>query len=305
MAERIGRVFLGDVGANSVVETFTEAIAVYKGNPQWLQERHPQAYEYIKNNVVEGLSVQQGFTPIGGEPTQQEFTPIEGKRPDPSNRVVTQTAKPKRTIRERWEEFRIDWFNKNQAIYNTDKDVGMLAENSANANGTVIYILGTDGKGELVDSNGKSAGVSLSDIFEDMNTNISPEKSDAFLQYLAQSDNIARAKEGKNVIANYDSNMSEQYVKQEESANPEFVDMRKKLIDWIDAFNQKWAVETGLIDADIYKQWRAENPYYLPENRVFDEIEKAGAGGTPGRGFVDTGSPVKRATGFRQGYSFI
>ena len=57
----------GDVGANSVVETFTEAIAVYKENPQWLQERHPQAYEYIKNNVVEGLSTQQGFTPIGGE----------------------------------------------------------------------------------------------------------------------------------------------------------------------------------------------------------------------------------------------
>ena len=46
----------GDVGPDSVVETFTEAIAVYKRNPQWLQERHPQVYEYIKNNVVKGLS---------------------------------------------------------------------------------------------------------------------------------------------------------------------------------------------------------------------------------------------------------
>lgn len=42
----------GDVGATSVDETLTEAIAIYKRNPEWLLERHPKAYAYIKNNVM-------------------------------------------------------------------------------------------------------------------------------------------------------------------------------------------------------------------------------------------------------------
>jgi hypothetical protein len=42
----------GDVGATSVDETLTEAIAIYKRNPEWLIKNHPEAYEYIKKNIM-------------------------------------------------------------------------------------------------------------------------------------------------------------------------------------------------------------------------------------------------------------
>lgn len=42
----------GDVGATAVDETLTEAIAIYKRNPEWLLENHPKAHEYIKKNIM-------------------------------------------------------------------------------------------------------------------------------------------------------------------------------------------------------------------------------------------------------------
>lgn len=46
----------GDVGANSVVETFTESIATYLDNPKFMMEKHPDAYAYIAQNVFGGKS---------------------------------------------------------------------------------------------------------------------------------------------------------------------------------------------------------------------------------------------------------
>jgi hypothetical protein len=171
----------------------------------------------------------------------------------------------------------------------TGDNTAMMASNSRNANGTVTYIFDK----ALVDMNGNRIGESLTDVMSRI-----PKNNQAdFWNYMLQRHNVNRAVVDKNVIANYNSQMSQQYVNDAEARHPEYKQAGDDIVKWIDAFNRAWGVESGVIDAAVYENLRNQYTSYIPTQREFSEVEQALTGGSVGQKFVDNQSPMRTATG--------
>jgi hypothetical protein len=164
-----------------------------------------------------------------------------------------------------------------------------LASNSRNAGGTVNYIFDK----ALVDMNGNQIGKSLAEVVKQIPQN---QQTD-FWNYMLHRHNINRAVVDKNVIANYNSKMSTQYVQNVETQRPEYKVIGDEIVKWIDDFNRAWGVKSGIIDAEIYDNLRNLYTSYIPTQREFSEVEQALTGRSVGQKFVDNDTTIKTATG--------
>ncbi|MZQ99474.1 MAG: hypothetical protein GT601_17545 [Acidaminobacter sp.] len=164
--------------------------------------------------------------------------------------------------------------------------VRIKAANSKLVSGTIERIL----THALVDTKGRELGQSWQTITEPFATNKD------FWQYMAQRHNIDRAREGKPVDPGMTPDDSKNYVANLEYQHPEYRAWGDSVTRWIDQFMKAWAVDTGIIDAHTYDEWRTMYPSYFPTYREFSDLEGGSQHG-PGRRFVDLPSPVKKATG--------
>ena len=168
-------------------------------------------------------------------------------------------------------------------------NTSMLASNSKNAGGTVAHIYDN----ALVDMEGNTVGKSLAEVVRQ----IPQDQQTEFWNYMLQRHNINRAVSDKNVIANFNSKMSQRFVNNTEAQNPRWKQIGDDIVGWIDTFNQTWGVGSGIIDAEIYNNLRTQYPSYIPTQREFTEVEQALTGRGAGQKFVDNTTTLKTATG--------
>jgi hypothetical protein len=228
-------------------------------------------------------------------PNTPELPKIEAPKvelPKPSNKVVMEPQKNKFSFKEAWTKFRTAATDNQAAIGDFSKKAGdstsILASNSRNVGGTVDYIL-RDG---LVDRAGNKIGLSLREASE----KIPKGKEEDFWTYMSQRHNIDRARENKNVIANYTTEMSEQAVKEIEAANPGFKSAGDEVTNWIDKFMREWGVKAGTVDEQIYNDLRQTYKSYFPTQREFSQLESSMPDSVR-KQFVDNVTPIRKATG--------
>ena len=172
---------------------------------------------------------------------------------------------------------------------NASKETYQKATNSSFTDGIISNILDKD----LSSVEGKKINKSVKELFSDLPKG----KEDDFFEYMLQKHNIDRAREGKNISFDFDSNQSAKAVAQFEKLNPEFKRKSEEITKWIDDFMQEWAVKTGLIDGKSYAELRKMYPNYIPTNRIFADDEIANSFSNVTRKYVDLSSPIKKAKG--------
>lgn len=248
-------------------------------------------YAYIKNNKTgkeSFVKIADNLTPKVELPKIEQPTEL----PEPVNKIVLESPKKKLDFKSALNKFYTRVVDTQKPISDFSKkagdDTAILASNTRNVGGTVDYIL----KEGLVDRQGNKIGKSFKEVAEQ----IPKGKEKDFWEYMAQRHNIDRAKEGKNVIANYTSEMSEAAVKEIEKANPQFKAIGDEITGWIDKFMREWGVNAGIVDADLYKQLRQTYKSYFPTQREFSQLEKSMPEGVR-KQFVDQTSPIGKATG--------
>jgi hypothetical protein len=176
--------------------------------------------------------------------------------------------------------------DKNHPLNKVSDTVKMKAANTALVSGSVERIL----THALVDTKGRDVGTSWKTVTEPFATNKD------FWQYMAQRHNIDRSREGKPVDPGMTPDDSIVFAANAERLYPEYRAWGDSVTAWIDQFMKTWAVNTGIIDAETYDEWREMYPSYFPTYREFSDLEDVGHGG-PGKRFVDLPNPVKKATG--------
>jgi hypothetical protein len=243
---------------------------------------------------VEGRFAKESFGEQGINkiPRAEVVTPTARTLPKPVNKVVMDSTKDKFSFKKAWDKFYNSTVDSQSGIAKLSKlakdDTATLASNSRNAGGTVDYIL----KDALVDRQGNKIGKSLREVAEQ----IPKGKEEDFWNYMSQRHNIDRAREGKNVIPNYTSEMSAQAVKEIEALNPAYKTVGDDVTNWIDSFMREWGVNAGTVDADVYKGLRETYKSYFPTQREFSQLEKSMPDSVR-KQFVDNASPIKKATG--------
>ena len=164
-----------------------------------------------------------------------------------------------------------------------------LATNSKVTGGIVTNIL----DGGLTNRNGETIGKSVKELFSD----IPKGEEKEFFEYMMQKHNIDRAREGKHISKDFESEKSIEVVAKWEKAYPHFKDKAKEITEWIDTFMQEWGVNSGIVNGDLYKQLRETYPSYIPTYRKFEDNEIASSFSDVSSKFVDLSTPIKSATG--------
>jgi hypothetical protein len=226
---------------------------------------------------------------------EQSYT-TASELPKEANKVVLEKAKEpstlKNTFENAWNKFYTNIVDTQHPISKFSKEVGdktaTLASNSRNVSGVVDHNI----LDALVDSKGNKVGDSLKSVIE----KIPKGQEEDFWNYMSHLHNIDRAKENKNVISNYTSEMSDLKVKDIEKLHPEYKTAAQGVTNWIDKFMRTWGVKTGIVDEINYEVLRDKYKNYFPTQREFSQLENSIPEGVSKK-FVDMRSPIKKATG--------
>ena len=213
--------------------------------------------------------------------------------PEMSNKVVMTPQKKSGTLKTKLDNLYTRTVDTLNPIVKFSKATGdktaMLASNSVNAGGTVSHII----ENALVDMDGNKIGNSLKDVVSKV-----PKGEEVdFWNYMMQRRNIYKAREDKNVIANYNTRKSAKHVENVEAQHPEWKKTGDEVVKWISDFQQAWSVKSGLVDGDFFEQLQLRDPNYVPAQREFTDVEAAFTGHEVGRKFIDQNAPIKKMQG--------
>lgn len=240
--------------------------------------------ELTKGNLQENI---KKATTGKIEPSQVKWDGVS-PLPEPQSKIILGKEKSPFSFKETWNKFYKSVVDTQNPIMQADESIGKVANASRNASGISKYVF-MEG---MVDKTGKRIGDSLKTVVE----NVPKGKEESFWTYMSQRHNIARAREGKPVQANYSSEMSAEATRIAEQANPEFKAAGDSIVKWIDDFMQTWGVDTGIVNKEIYASLRQIYPDYFPTQRQFSELEKSIPDGLSQK-FADMNTPVKKAKG--------
>lgn len=187
------------------------------------------------------------------------------------------------------------WVDANHGIKLFDEATGAntykLASNAAYSDAIAGQII----TGELTDANGQYVGPGLKAALEGVN--IGDKKIyREFGEYLVLRHGPERLSEGMRIFADERKNNAsfmEKRAGELEAAHPEFKEAADRLYKFQKQFLQTWAVDTGLLPADIAEAWAKRWNFYVPLNRA---VGKAGTIGAK-RGYANQNSTVKKAIG--------
>lgn len=212
--------------------------------------------------------------------------------PTPQSSIIIGKQKERMGIKDSFRNAYDKIVNTQQAIVDgakiTNSDMGRLASNTKNVSGIVDYNFL---KG-MVNKKGEKVSESLKSTID----KIPKGKEEDFWTYMSQRHNIDRAREGKNVQANYTPEMSAEAVKIAEEANPAYKVAGDDIVKWLDDFMTTWGVETGIVNKELYAELRQTYKSYFPTQRDFSELEKAIPDNVSQK-FADQRTPIRKATG--------
>jgi len=148
----------------------------------------------------------------------------------------------------------------------------------------------------LVDKNGEVVGKSLKDI----TMQVPKGKLKEFEDYLVNKHAITRMERGEKVFPdemNMTTGKSKEIVKNYEAQYPQFKDLANQYYEYNKQLGQKWLVDTGILSKDQWEGYLKANPHYVPNNRIFSELEMPKFNNSAKKGFANQSNPVKKATG--------
>ncbi|MBH0328270.1 hypothetical protein ABH14_00390 [Brevibacillus brevis] len=146
---------------------------------------------------------------------------------------------------------------------------------------------------QLVDTTGQRVGASLRDILQPLPKG----QLQRFEDYLTNKHAITRYERGEKVYADrllWTPEKGAAKIAELDTQYPQFAKMADDLYAFQREVVNKWLVDTGLITEDAAKAWFEKNPFYVPNKRLFSELEKRNNGVSRARGgFVNQKAPVK------------
>lgn len=148
----------------------------------------------------------------------------------------------------------------------------------------------------LVDSKGKVVGESLLKATK----KIPKDREKAFDDYLVLKHAISRMGRGEKV---YEDGMemtvqkAEAKIAEYNKSDPTFHGISKEIHTFLKKFAKVWGVDTGLITQSAYDGFTEASPDYIPNNRIFSNLEKSKRFGSAGSKFADQTQPFQRAEG--------
>lgn len=147
----------------------------------------------------------------------------------------------------------------------------------------------------LVDSKGTVVGDSLKSVVKSI-----PQKElPKFEDYLVAKHSISRMGRGEKVYAdskNMTIQKAQMIVKEYETKMPHFKETAQKYYDYNKKMGQSWLVDTGILSQKQWDGYLEANPHYVPNNRIFSDLEKGGQFGSK-KGFANQTMPIKKAEG--------
>ncbi|MFE3973196.1 MULTISPECIES: LPD38 domain-containing protein [unclassified Peribacillus] len=149
---------------------------------------------------------------------------------------------------------------------------------------------------KMVNKLGDAIGPSLKEI----TTKVPKNKLSKFEDYLINKHAITRMERGEKVFPDemeMNAAKSEAKVKQYESQIPEFKELSEQYYEYNNQLGKTWLVDSGILSEKQWKQYREANPNYVPNNRIFKDIEKSGFSHIAKKGFSNQSNPVKKAVG--------
>jgi hypothetical protein len=147
----------------------------------------------------------------------------------------------------------------------------------------------------MVDKSGNVVGSSLKDI----TMKIPKGQYKEFEDYLVNRHAITRMERGEKVFPDemqMTPDKSRAIVSKYEEANPEFKDLAQEYYRYNRQLGEKWLVDGGILSKEEWKAYLRENPNYVPNNRIFSDIERPLFYGTK-KGFSNQSNPIKKAVG--------
>lgn len=166
-----------------------------------------------------------------------------------------------------------------------------LALNAKGADMTSNHIL-TE---RLVDSQGRVIGQSLKDITSQIPSN--PISYKHFTDYLIARHAPSRMRRGEMVYdpkTKMTPELAEQKALEYEATYPEFKEIATQLDEWNEKIGQAWLVDTGIVPQQVFDSWRTENPFWIPNQRKFSDLEKRVQTKGAKKGFANQNNPVKK-----------
>ena len=208
---------------------------------------------------------------------------------------VPDARTPLEKAREMGDDIYQAWVDANHGIRLFDEATGAntykLASNAAYSDAIAGQII----TGELTDANGQYVGPGLKAALEGVN--IGNKKTyREFGEYLVLRHGPERLSERMRIFADERKNNASFMAKRQaelEAAHPEFKEAADRLYTFQKQFLKTWAVDTGLIPAEIAEAQTKRWNFYVPLNRA---VGKAGTIGAK-RGYANQNSTVRKAIG--------
>jgi hypothetical protein len=148
----------------------------------------------------------------------------------------------------------------------------------------------------MVDKTGKVVGKSLKDIMK----KVPKRKLNDFEDYLVNKHAITRMERGEKVFPdemNMTTGKSKEIVKNYEENHPEFKELAKEVYTYNKQLGQKWLVDAGILSKEDWEGYLKANPHYVPNNRIFSDLERPRFANGAKKGFANQSNPVKKAIG--------
>jgi hypothetical protein len=147
----------------------------------------------------------------------------------------------------------------------------------------------------MVDKNGEVIGQSLNDI----TMKVPKGRLKEFEDYLINLHAITRMERGEKVFPDemqMTPDKSRAIVAKYEEQHPEFKEIANEYYQYNKQLGQKWLVDTGILSKEQWEGYLEANPHYVPNNRIFSDIERPLFYGAK-KGFGNQSNPIKKAIG--------
>ena len=243
----------------------------------------------IKKPVIEPVQSEKAIPTLGEDKTVDAMGATT--RIHSSQEIKSSKIKEKTPIGEKLSYL----YRHNVDILNDLKKVDVetfkLAQNSKKVGGTPVAIFNDN----LVDRQGNPIGESLKAIKKDFPTD--KEQYNDVMNYILHKHNIDRAREGKHVYKDFESDESKKVADLLEKQHPEWKALNDRLVKFINTFEEEWGHKSGLISDDAWDELKVMYKNYVPTQREFADIELGVRKGSGSSGFVGQGSTLKKATG--------
>ena len=187
------------------------------------------------------------------------------------------------------------WVDANHGIRLFDEATGgdayKLASNAAYSDAIAGQII----TGDFTDANGQYVAPGLKSALEGVNIGDKRIYRE-FGEYLVLKHGPERLNEGMMIFADPRKNNAsfmDKRVAEIENSHPEFKEAADKLYEFQKQFLKTWAVDTGLLPAEVAEAWAKRWSFYVPLNRAVGKTGTIGAK----RGYANQNSTVKKAIG--------